>query len=399
MPTLMPVYSPLPFGAVLSGLAATLSPARAARASVEIGSWLQRGDPERELLLLDSGTTALTLALRATAGEQRGAVAIPAFACYDIATAVDGAEVPFVFYDLDPLTLGPDLASLRRALQAGADRIVLVHLYGVPVDLDAATALAREFGALIIEDAAQGSGGEWNGRALGTSGSLGILSFGRGKGITGGTGGALLGNDAAGRAALATARGLTAPGKVSPREVVALVAQWLLARRWLYWLPASLPFLGLGETTYRAPRPGARISPFAAGVLRRTAPMALGEEGTRRLNAAALAILVAPTLGQPMRAPARGVAGFLRLPVLLPRAAPREAPHAAPRSQRSDRARLGIMHSYPLPLSELPGFASRQSAPAEFTGARALSERLITVPVHSQLTQADVRRLGTWLGE
>lgn len=387
---LMPVYSPLPLSAVLSGFRGLLSPSYAARARAEVEAWLKRGDPDREVLLLDSGTSALTLALKATATEADRPVAIPAFACYDIATAVDGAGVPFVFYDLDPLTLGPDATSLRRALEAGADRVVLVHLYGVPVGLDAAASLAREYGAQLIEDAAQGSGGAWNGRDLGSFGSLGVLSFGRGKGITGGTGGALVGNDESGRAALATARASTGVGTSSLREVVALLAQWLLARQWLYWLPAALPFLGLGETTYRAPRPVARISPFACGVLRRTVSESTREERARRTNASLLRAHVAPEVGSYYDAPARGIAGYLRLPLLL------TATDAT--SNSGDRSRLGIMRSYPRPLNELPGFGARGKGSREdLSGARALSERLLTLPVHSRLTRTDLRRLEVWL--
>lgn len=386
----MPVYSPLSFVALLNGFAALVSPARATRACAEVEAWARRDDANRDVLLLDSGTSALSLALRATAGERGRPVAIPAFACYDIATAVDGAGVPFVFYDIDPSTLGPDFASLRRALEAGADRVVLVHLYGVPVDLDLAGSLAREYGALLIEDAAQGSGGGWDGRTLGASGSLGILSFGRGKGITGGTGGALLANDARGRAALATARTLTGPGRTSLREVVALLAQWLLARRWLYWLPAALPFLGLGETTYRAPRPAARISAFACGVLRGTVRESGREEGIRRANAAALLARIAPQVGAAVAVPPRGVAGYLRLPLL--------SSHADVLSTGGDRSRLGVMRSYPRPLTELRGFGARASGGgATFPGAQELSARLITIPVHSRLARVDLTCLEAWL--
>ncbi len=47
--------------------------------------------------------------------------------------------------------------------EAGARSVVVAHLYGVPADLAAVQALAAEFGAILIEDAAQGSGCEWRG--------------------------------------------------------------------------------------------------------------------------------------------------------------------------------------------------------------------------------------------
>ena len=78
----------------------------------------------RDVLLTDSGTSALALALRmaVAARPDRPTVALPAWACYDLATAADAADVGVVLYDLDPATLGPDWASLDRALSAGVPR-------------------------------------------------------------------------------------------------------------------------------------------------------------------------------------------------------------------------------------------------------------------------------------
>ena len=74
------------------------------------------------------------------------------------------------------------------------------------------------------------------------------MSFGRGKGVTGGRGGALLVNP--GWRGGSDESPLL-PGIRGVMEVPALKAQWLLARPWLYRIPASLPFLGLGDTVYR----------------------------------------------------------------------------------------------------------------------------------------------------
>ena len=76
--------------------------------------------------------------------------------------------------------------SVRRALQQGARVIVVSPLYGLPIEWEELSRLASEFGAEIIEDAAQGHGAAWRGRPLGTLGQISILSFGRGKGWTGG---------------------------------------------------------------------------------------------------------------------------------------------------------------------------------------------------------------------
>src|SRR5690606_25328323 len=101
-----------------------------------------------------------TLALRlATAERGSRRIALPAYGCYDLATACDGAEVEVLLYDIDPETLGPDWTSLEWALAQGARTIVVAYLYGMPVDLGRVRSLAAAHQAVIIEDAAQGIGG------------------------------------------------------------------------------------------------------------------------------------------------------------------------------------------------------------------------------------------------
>ena len=111
------------------------------------------------MLLTESGTAALTAAL---VGLQRDheaqVVAIPAYSCYDVATAVEGAGARALLYDIDPRTLGPDLVQVEAALRRGATAVVVAHLYGCPVDLTTVKRLAVAAGAVVIEDAAQAFG-------------------------------------------------------------------------------------------------------------------------------------------------------------------------------------------------------------------------------------------------
>ena len=208
---LLPVRSPLDFAAIRGGVRAMVSREARAVAEAAVIDGLGQSYPDADVVCVDSGTSALGLAIGGTTTTARSPAAIPAFACYDVATAVDAADAPFVLYDLDPLTLQPDPVSLRRALERGADRIVVVHLYGVPVDLGPIEVLARTYGATIVEDAAQAVGATTQGKALGTRSPLTVLSVGRGKGVTGGRGGALLGHGAPARALIECARATLAP--------------------------------------------------------------------------------------------------------------------------------------------------------------------------------------------
>lgn len=381
-----PVQSPLTIRALLGGFGGFPSDA----AAIVRGS-LDEVQPGTAVALLDSGTSALQVALQLARPAAPGPVAIPAFACYDIATAVLGAGCDFTFYDLDPRTLAPDAGSLQSALKAGARTVVLVHLYGVPALHPEVAAVLREAQALIIDDAAQGVGARNAGSPLGVAGALGVLSFGRGKGRTGGSGGALI---APPSSPLRERIGSLGLGTAESGALVAFgkgAAQWLLARPALYGIPASLPFLGLGETHFRAPHEPRAMSQHALRVLARTLPLASAETVRRQANAARLLRALA---GRDVAAPQIGTGatpGWLRLPTLVP-----DRYREAWRS--SEARRLGIYQSYPTALPNLPNFGTRAvSREASYAGAEELARGLFTVPTHGLLSESDLQRLERWL--
>lgn len=387
---LPPVRSPLSLKAVARGWLEVLQgePAHLDEAH----SLLSGRYGARQLLLTDSGTTALAIALKLAVAHrpQTPRIGLPAWACYDLATAADTAGVEVLLYDLDPSTLGPDWNSLGQVLTSGVAAVVVVHPYGLPIDVCEVSRRAAETGAMVIEDAAQATGAWLSGRRLGSWGDLAVLSFGRGKGWTGGGGGALLLNSD-------IVSSLPSPEELAPAHGalgsgVKLTAQWLLARPWLYALPASLPFLQLGQTAYRAPEALGRMSAQSAGVLLATAPLMDQEFDRRRVNAASLrkAVHATPAGTLPIL-PEDAHPSWLRLPLLLSERflAGIELPAAR---------RLGIMPGYPLPLSRLPGFESRRAQGAgEFPGAELLARQLVTLPTHGQLSTADLERLKQWL--
>lgn len=361
------------------------------------GAWLRawprlKGDPREELaqrlteryatdgvLLTDSGTTALRLAIRA-ATPADGTVALPAFSCYDVATAAVGAGVDVVLYDLDPETLAPDPDSLRAALEAGAAAAVIAPLYGIPVDWSRIAELADEYGATLIEDAAQGHGASWHGRPLGSLGPLSVLSFGRGKGWTGSGGGALLWR---GGAPATPPLESPAAGSTLRAAGVGLAQAWL-ARPRLYWIPASIPALGLGETSYREPGPPMAMTPFQAALLLETEVAADQESETRRARGAVLHDRLAEHFPLPGH-PAGCEAGYLRFPILVPGG----VEHLADPAQV---ARLGIAPSYPEPLDRLAAIRTRLRSDARLPGAEQLARELVTLPVHGWITEHDRER-------
>lgn len=379
------VRSPVDRGGLLAGLrAAARAPfADAARAEVEAAlraTWAPRG-----LALTDSGTSALVLALRLTAGNG-GTVAYPGYACVDLAAAARFAGVRVRLYDLDPHTLGPDLSSLERALERGVDAVVVAHLHGYAVDVPAVRSLARRFGVAVIEDAAQGAGGSLHGVRLGALGDLAVLSFGRGKGTTGGAGGALMAREPELAARLGDASRALGTPPAGWGSLAATAAQWALGRPSLYAIPASIPQLRLGEMVYHPAHEPRALSRSAAGLLASALGLDAGEVARRRANARALQRAVGARDDLlPVRELDGASSGYLRLPVL-------------DLGGREQQPALGVMRGYPRTLHEqeelrpflVPG------EPAT-PGAEWMRERLFTLPTHGLLTPGDLEALSGWV--
>lgn len=351
-----------------------------------LDEWLARRFEVDAALLVDSGTSALRLAIQslATVESPRVRVALPAYGCYDLATAALGAGAVVSFYDVDPATLGPDWASLTAALAAGVDCLVLVHQYGIPVDIDRARAISDAHGVLIIEDAAQGAGAWWRDRRLGACGDLGVLSFGRGKGMTAGGGGALLATGPRGRELLERSRARVSSGGRGAGSVVRLVAQALLSHPMLYGVPARMPWLALGDTPFHEPWEPRGIDAAEAGVLPSAAELADREAGTRRVIAVRLEGALREVRDVRVVQPPSGdgtLAGWLRFPVVL-------EGHAKELAARPAFRRLGIVAGYPRPLPELPALRAAPAMP--WPGALLLAEGLVTLPAHRWVAPSDI---------
>lgn len=399
----LPALSPVPLGAVLRGLGAFMPLVGDARERLT-GLLAEEYGADR-VELLGSGTQALTRAIRwavveseAKARGRRG-IALPAYSCYDVASAAVGAlrdygrgrEVSIRFYDLDPDTLSPDPESLRAVLAEGVGVLVLAPLFAFPVRWDVVDEVLTEFGGreggiVVVEDAAQGFGGAWEGRPIGSEGRLSVLSFGRGKGWTGsGTGGALLRRDVAGAGAgdASSHRPIAAPVQAArPGAGIGALgsagALWGLSRPSVFGLPHALPFLELGETHYREPRTPA-IMPAV------TAALVLG---ARRAALAAVEVRQAVAREYDAQLASRGVegrvrsqegrAGFLRYPLRL-----KGGVEAFVSRERA--LRLGAAPGYPRALPHLKEVALHLEADEgrkRWPGAAELVDRLVTLPTH-----------------
>ena len=381
-----PAHSPLTAAALAR---AALRAATRWDAESRLRELLAAGYGAGRVLLLDSGTTALRRAIELAAARagRDAIVAIPAFTCYDVASAAVAAGRPVTLFDIDPETLGPDPDSLRRALADGARVVVITPLYGIPVDWDGVAAAAAEAGAILIEDAAQGHGATWRGRPLGGFGPLAVLSFGRGKGWTGGRGGAVLLREGFAEGDAPPAAN-TAPPPSGLGTLAVSAAQWMLGRPSLYALPASLPWLGLGETRYHECGPPRGLPRAAAALLLATHAAAQREAAVRRDAARQyLAALDAEPHVACVRPAPGAEPGYLRFPLRV-----RGGIHGLGDAHAS--LRLGIAPSYPTPLAALgPLVRLLVGSQRVWPGAETLARDLITLPTHSRVSAKERDRL------
>ena len=130
-----------------------------------------------------NGTDALQLSMQAIGVGAGDEVILPANTFIATAAAVVRAGAIPVFTDVDPDTLliTPDL--LRHALTGRTRAVIVVHLYGNMPDMDGLTAVARQAGIHLLEDAAQAHGAEWRDRRAGSFGAAGCFSFYPGKNL------------------------------------------------------------------------------------------------------------------------------------------------------------------------------------------------------------------------
>lgn len=124
-----------------------------------------------------SGTDALRLALTALGIGPGDEVITPAFSFVASASTIAMIGATPVFVDIEPEAYALDVRALERAITKRTRGVVAVHLYGHPAAMETITALCRERGLFVIEDAAQAIGAELHGRPVGAWGDATCLSF------------------------------------------------------------------------------------------------------------------------------------------------------------------------------------------------------------------------------
>jgi dTDP-4-amino-4,6-dideoxygalactose transaminase len=327
----------------------------------ELEAELARFCGARHCVSVSSGTDALMIALMAENIGRGDAVFLPAF------TYTATAEVPLllgatpVFVDVDPRTFQIDPAHLtsriERVRAAGKLKpaaIIGVDLFGQPADWPALQNIASASNLFLLDDLAQSFGATLQGKPLGTQADATATSFFPSKPLGAyGDGGALFTESA--------------------------------ERADLY---RSLRTHGEGKTRYEVLRTGmnGRLDSIQAAVLLSKLTVFADELQARER----IARTYDQRLGNAVTAPARvpdGTSAWAIYAILLPNEATRDRVQLA---LRGDGVPTAIY--YPRPLHRQPAYSAQHDASA-LPVSEDLAQRILALPIHPDLTDADVERI------
>lgn len=142
-----------------------------------------------------NGTAALEAAVQALDLEKGSEVILPAFTIISCAQALTKAGLVPVVVDCEPDTWNMDVSQIEEKITDKTRAIMVVHIYGLPVEMDAVLALSQKYNLKVIEDAAEMHGQTYCGKKCGSFGDISIFSFYPNKHVTCGEGGMILTDD------------------------------------------------------------------------------------------------------------------------------------------------------------------------------------------------------------
>ena len=146
-------------------------------------------------IAVSNGTAALEVAVQALGIGAGDEVIMPAFTIISCAMAVTKAGAVPVLVDSDMHTWNMKAEEIEAKITPRTKAIMIVHLYGLPVEADPILALAEKYGLKVIEDAAEMHGQTYKGKPCGSFGDISTFSFYPNKHITTGEGGMVVTDD------------------------------------------------------------------------------------------------------------------------------------------------------------------------------------------------------------
>lgn len=146
------------------------------------------------VVAVTSGTTALFLALKGLGVGYGDEVIVPDLCFVAAPNAIDLTGAKPVLVDINPKTLGLDIAHLQKAITGRTKAIIPVHISGHGPDLASILKISKPRKIYVVEDAAEAFLSKYNNKFLGTFGDAGCFSFSPAKTVTTGQGGVVVTN-------------------------------------------------------------------------------------------------------------------------------------------------------------------------------------------------------------
>ena len=145
----------------------------------------------QKIITTNLGRSSLYLALNCLGLNKGDEVLVPAYTCAIVFNTILHSGLKPVFVDVNPLTFNLDANLIINSITPKTRVILPVHLFGRPCEMDVIQEIAHNNDLYIVEDVAQAIGAKYKKRNVGSWGDLAIYSFGPGKSITSGEGGAI----------------------------------------------------------------------------------------------------------------------------------------------------------------------------------------------------------------
>jgi dTDP-4-amino-4,6-dideoxygalactose transaminase len=334
-------------GAILRSGDYVLGP-RVERFEEELAAYLGTSDA----VGVNSGTDALVIALRALGIGPGDEVVTVANTFHATVLAITRVGATPRLVDCRPDSWLIDLGALAEAIGERTRAIVVVHLFGRAVDMDAVLEIARPHGLAIVEDCAQAVGAKWRGRRVGSYGDAGCFSFHPSKNLfAAGDGGAIAISDPA------------------------------LAERC-----RQLRNLGQGaQNDHRVRGYNSKLDEIQAAILLRQLPLLDGWNASRREAARAYderlrGTAVTPT---PLVRGEEHVYHLLQVAV-------EERDRTLARLRRSG---VDAVVRYPVPVHRQAAFADLLAAPGGFPVAERQASSTLCLPIRPDLSPAEVEHV------
>lgn len=142
-----------------------------------------------------NGTAAIDAAVEALGIGPGDEVIMPTFTIISCINQIIRNGAKPVLVDSDPITWNMDITQIESKITPRTKAIMVVHIYGLPVDMDPILDIAKRYGLMVIEDAAEMHGQTYKGKPCGSFGNISTFSFYPNKHITTGEGGMILTDD------------------------------------------------------------------------------------------------------------------------------------------------------------------------------------------------------------